>query len=158
MIGKLPMHPTQRFERRELDDIVHVVIHHSAGRQRPVNVRRYIKAIARYHVQNRGWPGIAYTHIVDADGRIWLTGDLGDVRYHAGDMDWNDHSVGVCLLGDFRHGHVSPTVKQIASTLWLIDKLGKPIKPHKRIVATACPGDLRAKWWKELKQSIRKGG
>ena len=97
------------------------------------------------------WPWIAYEFIVDADGTIWQTNQPANVTYHCGNLAWNRKSRAVCFLGDFTVGHDTPTEAQLRSGVWLVQHLGKPVVPHKRIVRTACCGDLRARWWRELK-------
>jgi len=170
LIGKLPVHPELVFPRREMSDITHIVIHHSAGPQRQGDgsrrdVRRHIRDIAIGHIgletRREPWPGISYD-IVDAEGRIWITGDPQDVRYHCGNKEWNEKSRGLCLLGDFSYGEDVTTDAQLAAPIYYVQKSGCKVRPHKRVphpkpgrrwIATSCPGDLRAKWWRGLKEA-----
>ncbi len=161
MISKLPTYAKvssdkklQLFRHREVDDIKRVVVHHSAGMQRPPgDIRRWIRRVARWQIRKYGWEGFAYHAVVDADGVLYLTNDATTVTHHSGNWWANDTSLGLLLLGDNRHGHDTPTDAQLATAKWYVQKTGKRVRPHKRIVATACPGDLRAGWWKELRRA-----
>ena len=53
--GVRPKHSTARYERRSLDDIHFVVVHHTAARRTAP-----WEAVACYHVGHEDWPGIAY--------------------------------------------------------------------------------------------------
>ena len=128
-----------------------VIIHHSAGRQRPANVRRHIRAIAGDHVRRNHWCCVGYDYIFDADGNIYHVNRDQIVNYHAGDWQTNLESLGFCFLG------MEPTPEQLDAMRWLIQQLGiTEVIPHKAVVRangekvrTACPGKWR-KWGKEI--------
>jgi len=124
------------------------VIHHSGGRQRPVNVRRHIQAIARYHVQHNHWNVIGYHYVIDADGNIYRVNLPQTASYHSGNWATNLDSYGICLLGDFRT--YDPTPQQIDSCRWLVNQLDVvQVVPHKAVVQTVCPGRW-GRWGKEI--------
>ena len=124
------------------------IIHHSGGRQRPVNVRRHIQAIARYHVQHNHWNVIGYYAIIDALGNIYRVNMPQTASYHSGDWNTNLNSYGICMLGDFRT--YDPTPQQIDSCRWLVNQLGVvQVVPHKAVVQTVCPGRW-GRWGKEI--------
>jgi len=135
------------------------VIHHSTGRQRPVNVRRHIQAIARYHVQHNHWNVIGYHYVIDADGHIYRTNRPQTASYHSGNWNTNLNSYGICMLGDFRT--YDPTPQQLDACRWLVKQLGvTEVLPHKAVkrtledgrevpVKTACPGRW-ARWGEEI--------
>ena len=126
-------------DRLKVRNSTKVIIHHSAGRQRPKKVRRHIRAIARYHVRHRGWPTIAYHYIIDADGNIYRTNRPQVASYHSGDRAVNLDSYGICMLGNFRT--YDPTPAQLDACRWLVGQLGvEEVLPHKAIVQTSCPG------------------
>jgi len=124
------------------------VIHHSGGRQRPVNVLRHIQAIARYHVRHNHWNVIGYFAIIDADGNIYRVNLPQTASYHSGNWATNLESYGICLLGDFRT--YDPTPEQIASCRWLVNQLDVvQVVPHKSVVQTVCPGRW-ARWGAQI--------
>jgi len=64
---------------------------------------------------------------------------------HAGVEEFNQHGIGICLVGDFEHGH--PTEKQIASLVALVNYLQarcriptSRVLLHRHIKNTRCPG------------------
>jgi len=170
MIGKLPTYAKVQpgkelapFRHREMDDIKRVVVHHSTGAQRPPgDIRRWIRRVARWQIRKYGWQGFAYHAVVDAGGMLYLTNDVKTVTHHSGNWDVNDDSLALLLIGDFRYGHDVPTDAQLATARWYVQKTGKPVLAHKRVphpkaerkwIATACPGDLRQGWWRELRRA-----
>lgn len=126
-----------------------IVIHHSASnRSSPQGMRDW-------HVNGRGWSALGY-HFVIGNGVAY-----GDGRVHVGERwtkqmhgahcktpgnHYNDHGVGICLIGDFESSR--PTRKQIASLAKLVSFLSRKCGiPRSRILThggitrkTACPG------------------
>jgi hypothetical protein len=149
--GELPVHPVKVYEIRDWA-YGGAVIHH-AGYAYPANataeqVRAHLDVIAKYHVNKRDWPGIAYHFVVDGAGRIWQVNALDAITYHSGNDSYNEQSVGICMLGAF-HLDTDPTPAQLLSVNCLCQWLeigGDDIFGHKQIVATACPGKM-ARWW-----------
>ena len=128
------------------------VVHHSGGRQRPVNVRRHIQAIARYHVQHNHWNVIGYHYVIDADGHVYRTNRPQTASYHSGNWATNLASYGICMLGDFRT--YDPTPQQIDSCRWLVGQLNvSEVLPHKAVVSTSCPGRW-ARWGKAIEEAV----
>ncbi|HEY3320954.1 MAG TPA: peptidoglycan recognition family protein [Planctomycetota bacterium] len=141
----------------------HIVIHHSAS------VNGSAAAFDRAHVQ-RGWEGLGY-HFVIGNGS--LTGD-GQVEVgfrwsqqkdgaHAGNKEYNEAGIGICLVGDFENG-AYPSAAQVASLRRLVRylqvKTGVPtweVIGHCNVPgkSTLCPGhnfDLQA-----FRESLGKG-
>jgi N-acetyl-anhydromuramyl-L-alanine amidase AmpD len=128
----------------------YVVVHHSAS------ARGNYQAIHRLHIDSRKWEGCGY-HFVIGNGT--LSGD-GEVEIgfrwkeqkhgaHAGTgaelSEFNNHGVGVCLVGDFTRE--SPTEAQMAAlarlTRFLMERYGIPrerVIGHGDIRNTDCPG------------------
>lgn len=134
----LPRHPSQQYSARALESIKYLVIHHAAV---PPTVGA--ERIARYHVENQGWPGIGYHFFIAADGLIYQTNKLETISYHAQDV--NPTGVGICLAGNFTSE--IPTVAQLDGTAelcaYLLDHLKlnlEAVKGHKDFVQTQCPG------------------
>lgn len=149
LVGKLTTHPEQRYPARPLEDIHHLVIHHTAAGP-DVDV----ETIALFHVHRLGWPGIGYHFVIGVDGQIAQTNGLMTASFHA--RQFNRSAVGIALAGDFEQG--APPTAQIEACAqlcaWLMEELRLPvdaIEGHRELVTTTCPGDhwLRGVAWKE---------
>lgn len=142
----LPKHPTLSYEARSIGGIETIVIHHSATQDVPA------EAIARYHVENLGWPGIGYHFLVHQNGDTEYTEPIEIISY--GVADRNENSLHICLLGTFTD--YAPREPQIVAAKSLIDNLdyamGRvyPVVGHSEIAtpgnATACPGRTWPQW------------
>ena len=69
--SSLPKHPDLQYDKRRLDQIDQVIIHHSA-----TPVRASPESIARYHVgpnhiSSEGIPGIAYHFLINFSGQVF---------------------------------------------------------------------------------------
>lgn len=124
----------------------YIVIHHSyteAGSE---------KTFDDYHRNVRGWQGVGYDFVIgnghgSADGAIevtfrWETQIQGA---HAGDEEYNQHGIGICLVGNYERGY--PTEKQMAALVSLVSYLQEKCKIptanvmlHRHIKSTRCPG------------------
>lgn len=143
----LPRHATLSYEVRSIGGIEQIVIHHSATPD-----DRSAEAIARYHVDTLGWPGIGYHFLVHQDGSIEYTQPIEIISY--GVADRNKNSLHICLVGTFTD--TPPGDIQIAAAKSLIDNLdyalGRvyPVVGHSEIAtpgnATACPGRTWPQW------------
>jgi N-acetyl-anhydromuramyl-L-alanine amidase AmpD len=96
----------------------HIVIHHSASETGSAD------SFHKYHL-SKGWDGLGY-HFVIGNGTGSGNGEV-EVGYrwkqqqrgaHAGNLEYNEHGIGICLVGDFESGY--PTQKQIASLRSLV--------------------------------------
>lgn len=144
LVGKLPVHPVNKYDQRDLCDITRVVIHHTAiewkrlkGLDR-ANIVKHIQAIARIHRMSNGWPGIGYHYVIGPGGTIYRTNTLTTVSNHV--YKGNTPSIGICMIGRFDAGHDDPTDAQLQAAHDLRKMLGKPVMPHKALGQTACPG------------------
>lgn len=147
-LGRLPQHATQRYPNRSLDQIRHLIIHHSGV---PATVGPEV--IAGYHVTDLNWPGIGYHFIIDDAGHIHQTNPITVAAYHA--RQFNSSGIGIALLGNF--SHATPQAAQLDATAylcaWLITGLGltpEAIKGHRELIAVNCPGEhwLQGPAWK----------
>jgi len=144
---RLTRHPTLRYDRRRLNQITHIAVHHTAIRP-DVGPER----IAELHVmedQSRGkdpWPGIGYHFFIHDDGTIDQCNDLETVSYHV--YRNNAYALGIVLGGSFMNG-VAPTDPQLRSLAhliaWLMQELRIPsqnVWGHREFPdnATVCPG------------------
>ena len=159
IVDQLPRHPTLRYERRNLSQITHIAVHHTAAPQTLGPVR-----IAELHIQadsGRGkesWPGIGYHFFIHADGSIEQTQPLESVCFHV--YRHNQYSVGVVFAGSFMNGKI-PTSAQLRSgahlLAWLMQELNVPLARiwgHREFPEniTVCPG---SEWnqgnrWRDL--------
>lgn len=139
------------YPARELSAINYLVIHHSG-----VDRDSTAEAIAAYHVDSLGWPGIGYHFLVHQDGRVEYVGDIATVRYNVAGR--NHEVIGICLPGDFTSHR--PTEVALSSTGELIANLrivlGRPLPVvgHRDIAfsPTACPGDTWPQWGGKLEE------
>lgn len=156
LVTRLPRHPSLRYESRSLDQIDHLVIHHSA-----VAPEVGPDVIAGYHVTDLNWPGIGYHFVVYPDGHVAQTNALTTTTYHA--RQFNTSGVGIALLGNF--DAMPPTVAQMEGAAsvcaWLRRELGLPleaIQGHRELVNVTCPGRQwldGAAWKYELLYRVR---
>lgn len=126
----------------------HIVIHHSASASGSAS------EFDKWH-REKGWDGLGY-HFVIGNGTGSGNGQV-EVGYrwrkqtagaHAGNAEYNQHGVGICLVGDFQNG-TRPTAQQMSSlrqlTRFLQVKTGVPtseVVGHCNVPgkSTECPG------------------
>ena len=123
----------------------HIVIHHTASSGGTV------EAIHESHL-GRGWDGIGYHFVIGngsgmADGEVTPAGRWREQMHgaHAGKNEYNQHGIGICLVGNFDESH--PSAAQLASVKRLVATLKHEYKvpssnviAHRDVKATACPG------------------
>jgi N-acetyl-anhydromuramyl-L-alanine amidase AmpD len=124
----------------------YIVIHHSdtaSGNERVFD---------RYARNERGWLGVGYHFVIgngngSGDGEVEVTFRWEKQLHgaHAGVKKYNEHGVGICLVGDFERGH--PTPRQMASLAALVNYLQERcriptahILLHRHLKNTRCPG------------------
>ena len=82
----------------------HVVVHHSAYPSSRIRTReaeaRHVREIQRWHV-DRGFLTIGYHFVIAPSGRIYAGRPVD--RIGANVLGHNRGTVGICLMGDFRH-------------------------------------------------------
>lgn len=85
---------------RPLTDVRELVVHHS---KTPDGRRLDTTAIRRYHVQHNGWDDIGYHYLVERDeyGAIQVIHGRPEDRTGAHCRGHNQHTIGVCFVGDF---------------------------------------------------------
>ncbi len=154
--GKLP--GTERYVVRRLSEVRYVVVHHSGAAG-----DSSAEAIAEWHVDRLGWPGIGYHFLVHEDGQIDYVGDLATVRYHVAGR--NRECVGICIPGDFTGA--SPNELQVGAARNLVRVLRPLLDPdetgrvkvvgHREVAlaayGTGCPGET----WREWMPAIAEG-
>jgi hypothetical protein len=95
---------------------------------------------------------------VEASQR-WL-GQLHGAHAKTPDNLFNEHGIGICLVGDFEKGSGRPTAAQMRAltrlTQWLMDRYGialANVRGHCHCKATCCPGKNFP--WGELRSKLR---
>ena len=124
-----------------------IVLHHTATDHGSV------ESIHESHLQKK-WLGIGYHFVIGngsgmADGAIEPTFRWREQMHgaHAGEDEYNQHGIGIALVGNFETEQ--PSVAQLASVKRLVGALraayGIPaerVLGHSDVKATACPGKL----------------
>lgn len=110
--GKLKTHSTRKYSKRDIDKIEYIAIHHS------LTLQGSSEAFARYHVGHNGWPGIGYTYVILKDGTIDFCNDIDVKSAHVG--NFNNKSIGICLVGDFRKENPTKEQLQAAADLCMM--------------------------------------
>ena len=125
----------------------YVVIHHSYSESGSEAI------FDRYHREVRGWKGVGYDFVIgnghgSPDGAIEVTfrWEQQIAGAHAGDEEYNEHGIGICLVGDFESSY--PTQKQMESLVALVSYLqvkchipAHHIVGHRHVKNTKCPGE-----------------
>lgn len=125
----------------------YIVVHHSASPSGSAD------AFDHFHRVTRGWEGGLGYHFVignghgSGDGQVevghrWLYQSHGA---HAGQVEYNQHGIGICLVGNFQEDYPSP--QQMANLVALIRELqqlcdipSENVILHRHIRDTECPG------------------
>lgn len=137
LIHHLPRHRVKKYRLRDRYKIEKIIIHHSA------TASGSAFAFARYHVEQKDWPGIGYHYVIDGV-HIKKCNYLNTVSYHC--RGENHHSVGICVVGNF--DRTSPTdndymliikaIRAIDNELILRDPV--PVEFHRDHSSKTCPG------------------
>ena len=125
----------------------YIVVHHSATPSGSA------ASFDKFHRNKRGWDrGLGYHFVIGnghgsrnglvETGHRW-TGQIDGA--HAGSAEYNQHGIGVCLVGDFEAG--SPTKDQMESLAELVAELqglcdipSENVILHRHMRDTQCPG------------------
>ena len=137
----------------ELRSWNYIVLHHTASDEADV------ESIHEAHLQRKdrngqSWLGIGY-HFVIGNGHKMSDGEV-EVTFrwreqlpgaHAGNLEFNQHGIGVVLVGNFEDS--PPTSAQLESVKRLVGFLKREhnitsdrIVGHRDVKATACPGRM----------------
>jgi len=137
IVNSLPKSSTQTYSTRNLSQINKIVVHHSA------TTSGTPESYARYHIDTRNFPAIAYHYVIQQDGTVYQTNYLNTISWHtAGE---NTSSIGICLTGNFDVQQPFPA--QMRSLNALIASLKKQlgnnlqIKGHRDYSTKTCPGN-----------------
>ena len=127
----------------------YIVVHHSA------DDRSTPQGMADWHVKGRGWDALGYHFVIGngvgyGDGQVYI-GERWPKQMHGAHCktpsnDYNDHGIGICLIGDLdRHPPSAKQVRSLARLLaFLSNQAGIPkshILTHGGVThKTKCPG------------------
>lgn len=110
-----------------------------------------IRNIQRYHMKERGWFDIAYSHVVCRHGYVFVGRGFGIRTAANGTTEANDRYFAVCFLGNdsARRRDVTRAARQALGELIREYHRRYPrarrVRPHSAFVPTECPGrELRA--------------
>jgi hypothetical protein len=144
VVDALPHHATLTYDQRPVTDITMIVVHHTA-----VSKATTWEAVARYHVEGNGWPGIAYhIGVQQRNGRVWvsLLNQPETRSYHA-HAEGNDHGLAVVIAGDY--STATPTMQEVDALRRIVAVVRSwatwamlPVVGHKDVPGndTTCPG------------------
>lgn len=127
--------------------IQRITIHHdamdAAGFSTAGQARQRLSNIHRAHTDN-GWADIGYHYVIDPTGTVWAARPVQLQGAHV--RDWNEHNLGIMLMGNFMHER--PTPQALASLKALVRSESaryrvpaSRISTHRELANTACPGD-----------------
>lgn len=145
--------PAKPFTKRR--STVGIVLHHSGVKGADPGPAQ-VKAFERYHMKTRGWRGIAYNWLVDADGVIYEGRGHGVVG--GATRGWNSKTESICYTG---WGSGDIPERALESIAWLVSDLQSRhgnklwVKGHRDFASTSCPGTTLYHWLQdgmELKQ------
>ncbi|XP_036322481.1 peptidoglycan-recognition protein LB-like [Rhagoletis pomonella] len=125
----------------------YVIIHHSYMPSACYTSGDCIKAMRSmqdFHQQTRGWNDIGYSFAIGGDGLIYVGRGFNVIGAHA--PKYNDKSVGIVLIGDWRTELPPPQMLEATKSLIEFGVEKGYIHPqykllgHKQVRDTECPG------------------
>lgn len=151
------LNPAWPENSRPVNWINKIVVHHDAI-NRPHeydDIPRYeMEAGYQNHTSIPGSRGLQYTYRISNLGDIYLVRPHGTFLWHCGDYPVNQHSIAICLDGNFELQ--APTQEQFEALKQLLDELSTQhpefpaaqgdVYPHRAFYATACPGTNLVDW------------
>lgn len=149
---------------RPMNGVKLITFHHS-GDGKPfvaddiASVAKHLEMVRQFH-RSRGFSDIGYHFAIDHAGRVWQLRSLQyegqHVRIGRGGIRWNEHNIGVVVLGDFSKQRPSEAQRQqiVRFGSFLHRKYGLPasaVKVHQELVDTNCPGATLAPYIKQIR-------
>lgn len=148
-IPRLPFVKSNGTMKKE--DIKYLIVHHE-GVKTPLFYDTYKRTLtdARVHVA-KGWGHISYHYVIDNVGDIFQCLPETEVGYHAGNLDVNNHSIAVCVQGNYEVQNFTPrqqkALRELCTYLFtarpdLPNLVWEGLKGHNEVRegGTACPG------------------
>lgn len=110
-----------------------------------------VRAMQRYHMDERGWLDVAYSHVLCRHGYVFIGRGYGIRTAANGIRQANDGYFAICFLGNDSAGRedVTRVARRALGELIRDYQRRYPralrVRPHSAFVATDCPGlELRA--------------
>lgn len=132
----LPKSLTKVYRERSIEDSLTIVIHHTASSK-----TQSLETIAKFHVETRGWPEIAYHVAINEAGDVYLLNDIEEKTYH--NSADNTNTIGIVAVGNYENDEPSEdlinSIEAVTDALCLTLKI-KGIKGHRDYKKTLCPG------------------
>lgn len=133
----LPKSLTKVYKERDIKDSLTIVIHHTAGSK-----SQSLETIAKFHVEKRGWPEIAYHIAINESGDVFLLNNIEEKTYH--NSADNTNTIGIVAVGNYQNYEPSQelinSIQAVTDALCLTLKI-KGIKGHRDYKSTLCPGE-----------------
>lgn len=143
----LPKHRSKKYAKRYLSDISSIVLHHTVG-------NGDAKSFAEYHV-SRGWPGIGYHFLIDAEGLVYQTNTIDTISYNVAKN--NRTVIGISIIGNYEETKLNAKQKRSIKNLIKILKVivgDIPVKGHMDFKPTLCPGKNIIEYIKTLNNEL----
>ena len=111
-----------------------------------------VRGIQRYHMEEKGWLDIAYSHVVCRHGYVFVGRGYGIRTAANGTTEANDHYFAICFLGNDSQGRTDVTRAAKRELRELIHDYRRRypralrVRPHSAFVRTACPGLELTAW------------
>ena len=133
--SELPQHPIKEYRFRSLDRDLYITFHHSATKGKT------LQDIATYHVEEKGWPGVAYHFAINWKGDVFQLQKLEEITYHS--KGHNTESIGVVFIGNYQEIELPDVAVESAECLIMglkesLNIIG--VRGHKDVRNTLCPG------------------
>lgn len=122
---------------RPLEEITHIIVHR-IGKKLGPSVPDIVKSFAdtsEFAAGSYTGGKMPYTFILDEEGGVWQTLEVGDVGWHA--KRWSKPGVGIACVGDFRK--YEPTFQQSYSLSQLCTLLGYWLSDFQLVGHTELP-------------------
>ena len=121
----------------EYETVSHIIIHHTATANRPVDVPGAIRSIYYYHAVEQGWGDIGYNYLVDHNGRIYQ-GRYGGQNVIGGhSYQFAVGSSGITTIGNFQT--VEPTEAAKSALVSICAWVGRDLDPLEQPISTKLP-------------------
>jgi hypothetical protein len=105
-----------------------------------------VQAMQRYHMVEKGWLDVAYSHVLCRHAYVFVGRGYGIRTAANGTRPANDHYFAICFLGDDSVGRADvPRAARRALGELIRDYQRRypralRVRPHSAFVATDCPG------------------
>ncbi|GLH03787.1 Peptidoglycan-recognition protein LB [Gryllus bimaculatus] len=139
--------PPRQVERQEGPALL-AVVHHTyvpGACNSSAACEAAMRAMQRFHQEERGWNDIGYNFVVGGDGRVYEGRGWGVVGAHA--LHYNLRSVGVSLIGDYVEAAPPAHMTALAQRLLACGARRGALAAdysllgHRQVRNTQCPGD-----------------